>query len=58
MAEEVLNPLGAEALLFEKAGDGMAEDMRVEVGASRVGISDAGALPYPLDYGVDQAQRY
>jgi hypothetical protein len=26
VAEEILNPLGAEAFLFEKAGDGVAED--------------------------------
>lgn len=31
VAKEVLNPLGAEALGFEEAGDGGAEDVRVEV---------------------------
>jgi hypothetical protein len=31
VAEEVLNPLGAEALLLEVAGAGVAEDMGVEV---------------------------
>jgi len=58
MAEEVLNPLGAEALGFEKAGDGVAEDVRVEVRSAGIGIGNAGLLPYSLNDVVDQAQRY
>jgi hypothetical protein len=38
MAQKVLNPLGTEAFGLQKSGDGVAKEMRIEMGEAGIGI--------------------
>ena len=42
MAEKILNPLGAEALGFQKPGAGMTKEVRIEMREARIGIGHPG----------------
>src|SRR5215510_5371338 len=53
MAEKVLNPLGAEAFGFQKPGDGMTKEVRIEMCEVRIGIGYPGFSANRLDNMVD-----
>ena len=42
VAQKVLNPLGTEAFGLQKSGDGVAKEMRIQMGKAGIGISHPG----------------
>src|SRR4029453_19294061 len=54
MTEKVLNPLGAEAFGFQKPGDGMTKEVRIEMCEARIGIGYPGFSANRLDNMVDR----
>ena len=53
MAEEILNPLGAEAFGLQEPSDGVAKEVRIEVREARIGIGHPGFDANRLDDVVD-----
>jgi len=57
VAEEILYPLGSESLGLEPSGDGVAEDVRVEMDEAGIGVVNTGFLSRLLYDMVDDAGR-
>ncbi len=58
MPQKVLNPLGTEAFGLQKSGDGMAKEMRIQMGETRIGIGHPGFDAKSRHNVVDRSRRH